>query len=266
MKTASHPASPLRHFFRRHIAPLALALSASVLVTGCSVVAVGLAAPALALTIPLFALQLIAADIERFFNEASVLQVGAAVETAFGRIVVPVPGFVSRPTGTVPGAVTLVSGSGNDPQASNRFNGRFDACSFPTPAGADRPRAALYRQADLSGQAHIVRQSRLVSGAEVQWRGMTAWSFEAVLPVGLDGQPSWCRGMLAQRGGTSYFFARSVPLRTAAARALDANSPEAQQARREFREFAGNLSLREGAFNASASATRIGGTGALDLP
>ena len=230
-----------------------------VTLTGCSIVAIGVAVPVMALAIPLFALQMIASDVEKFVAAATTLPAGAPVDTPFARIVVPTDGFVTRAGGPVPQAVTLVSVRGHDAQLGDRFDGRFDACSFPTPAGARTPRESLYRQAELSGQAHIIRRRVLVSGAEVNWRGMPAWSFEAVLPVGLDGQPAWCRGILVQRGSTSYFLARSVPLRSAAARQNDPASPEAIRAREQFRGFLARFEPR-GGFASSATG------GALDLP
>lgn len=255
-------------FARRFVAALrrrGLALLTSVVLatslTGCSVVAIGLAAPVMALAIPLFALQMLAGDVERFVAEASSLAAGAPVNTSFARIVVPVDGFVARSGGPTPQAVTLVSVRGRDPLLGDRFDGRFDSCAFPTPAGARTPREALYRQAEISGQAHIIRQRILVSGAEVNWRGMPAWSFEAVLPVGLDGRPAWCRGILVQRGGTSYFLARSVPLRTTAAQQHDPASPEAVRARGEFRGFLAGFEPR-GNYASARPATG----GALDLP
>lgn len=245
--------------FRRRALALFTGLALGVMLTGCSIVAVGLAAPVMALAIPLFALQMLARDVEQFVAAASALPAGAAVDTSFARIVVPTDGFVARAGGSVPQAVTLVSVRGQDPLMGDRFDGRFDACSFPTPAGTRSPREALYRQAELSGQSHITRRRVLVSGAEVTWRGMPAWSFEAVLPVGLDGRPAWCRGILVQRGGTSYFLARSVPLRSAAARQYDASSPEAIRAREQFRDFLARFEPRAG-YAATASG------GALDLP
>ncbi len=258
--THSVPAAP-RWFAhcRRSALSLLSALALVTTLTGCSVVAIGLAAPVMAMAIPLFALQMLAGDVERFVAAASTLPAGATVETAFARLVVPVDGFVARPGGPVPQAVTLVSVRGQDPSLGDRFDGRFDSCAFPTPAGTRTPREALYRQAELSGQSEIIRRRVLVSGAEVTWRGMPAWSFEAVLPVGLDGRPAWCRGILVQRGGTSYFLARSVPLRSDAARRHDPASPEGIRAREEFRGFLARFEPR-GSFVATS------GGGAMDLP
>jgi hypothetical protein len=251
-----------RHFcgaLRRRALALLTGLALAATLTGCSVVAIGLTAPVMALAIPLFALQMLAGDVERFVAAASALPVGAALDTSFARIVVPADGFVARSGGPVPQAVTLVSVRGKDPQLGDRFDGRFDASSFPTPAGTRTPREALYRQAEISGQSEIIRRRVLVSGAEVTWRGMPGWSFEAVLPVGLDGRPAWCRGILVQRGGTSYFLARSVPLQSAAARQYDPSSPEAVRARDQFRGFLARFEPR-----GSFAATSAGGS--MDLP
>ncbi len=256
-------------FARRFVAALCrrgLSLLAGVALAtslaGCSAVAIGLAAPVMVLAIPLFAMQMLAADVERFVSEASALAAGTPVHTSFARIVVPVDGFVARVGGPTPQAVTLVSVRGQNPPLGDRFDGRFDSCAFPTPAGARTPREALYRQAEISGQSHIIRQRILVSGAEVHWRGMRAWSFEAVLPVGLDGRPAWCRGIVVQRGGTCYFLARSVPLRSAEARQHSPASAEATRARNEFRGF---LARFEPTGNYAAKGSTATG-GALDLP
>jgi hypothetical protein len=257
---------PSTHFARRLVGALRrralsflTALALATTLTGCSAVAIGLAAPVMALAIPLFALQMLAGDVERFVAAASALPAGGAIDTPFARIVVPADGFVTRAGGPVPPAVTLVSVRGQESSLGDRFDGRFDACSFPTPGGARTPREALYRQAEISGQSHIIRRRVLVSGAEVTWRGMPAWSFEAVLPVGLDGRPAWCRGILLQRGGTCYFLARSIPLRSDAARRYDPASPEAARAREQFRGFLARFEPK-----ATMAATSSGG--AMDLP
>ncbi len=250
---------------RRHAVVLTSALILP-FVPGCSVVELGVTSAVYAAAIPLFALQLLAGDVERFFTGRSAIPAGAALDTGFGRISVPIAGFFAQPGIGSANAVTLVSARGESAPGSGRFGGRFDSCAFPTPTGARTPREALYRQAEIAGQAHILRSRQLVSGAEVTWRGMRTWSFEAVLPVGLDGQPAWCRGMLVQNGGMCYFLARSVPLQSDAARNLDPASAEARRAREEFRGFAAGFKP-----NASvASSGRGGGTleagGALDLP
>lgn len=232
----------------------------ALLLGACAVVGTAVMAPVLALAIPLFALEMVGRDLDRFFREASALPANSAVLTSFARLAVPVDGFVAQPGTGSADAVTLVSRRG---EANAGYGGRFDAASFPTPAGARTPREALYRQAALAGQQRILDARKLVSGAEVNWRGFRCWSFEAVLPVGLDGQPAWCRGMLLQKDGRCYFLARSVPLRSEAARLLDPSSPEAQQAREEFRGF---LARFEPKSVPPLSATRLGGAGALDLP
>ncbi len=241
----------------------ALVLAGALLVPlmpACSVVELGVTSAVYAAAIPLFALQLAAGDVERFFAGRSDLPAGAPLDTAFGRISVPVAGFFAQPGVGSANAVTLVS---SRPAGGGQgFGGRFDSCAFPIPTGARTPREALYRQAEIAGQSHVLRARKLVSGAEVTWRGMRAWSFEAVLPVGLDGQPAWCRGMLVLHQGKGYFLARSVPLETEAARALDPSSREAQRAREEFRGFAAGFRPSV----ALASSSTIGVGGALDLP
>lgn len=232
----------------------------ALLLGACAVAGTAVMAPVMLLAIPLFALEMVGRDLERFFNEASALPANSAVLTSFARLAVPVDGFVAKPGTASADAVTLVSKRGD---AATGYGGRFDAASFPTPAGTNTPREALYRQAAIAGQQRILDARKLVSGAEVNWRGFRAWSFEAVLPVGLDGNPAWCRGMLLQKGGKSYFLARSVPLRTEAARNLDPSSPEAMQAREEFRGF---LARFEPKSVPPLSSARIGGGGALDLP
>lgn len=230
------------------------------ILAACSVASTALVAPVMVLAIPLFALEMVGREVDRFFQEASALPANSAVLTSFARLAVPVDGFVAKPGTGSADAITLVSTRGGE---SSRVGGRFDAASFPMPAGASTPREALYRQATLSGQDRILRERKLVSGAEVHWRGFRAWSFEAVLPVGLDGNPAWCRGMLLTKNGKCYFLARSVALRTDAARNLDPSSPEAMQAREEFRGF---LARFEPKSVPPLSSARIGGAGALDLP